>query len=101
MVRMSSIDCRRLVEKLRGAEGEQAFTPPEVSPYVLRHIYEPLLRGEEVLFADLDFTAFDEDDLRGLAGYIDASVRSTSALITLNGVFCRKEPASLTRRAFC
>lgn len=98
---MSSIDLMQMVKKLRTAEEEQTFTPPPISPYVRQHIYEPLLRGEQVLFADLDFTAFTDDNLDELEQHISLLIQNTSRLETLNEVFCRRDPASVARRAFC
>lgn len=96
-----SVDLNCLVDLLCTVEEEPSFTPPEVSDYVLRHIYEPLLRGESVLFSTLDFDAFDPEDLLQLEYRIGEIERVFRRLANLSLVFCEAIPVSLRKKAFC
>lgn len=98
---MRNVDFKTLVTKLRATEDQPTFTPPSISPYVRQHIYEPLLRGEQVLFAELDFTAFNSYDINELEDYIGSIMENTTHLKNLNKIFCCVGPVSMTQRAFC
>ena len=95
------VDFEALLANFRDAKEEQTFPKKAVSDYVMSRIYEPLLRNEEVLYANLDFTRFDADDLLELMGLLDDSVRMAWKLADLNRVFCQAKPASVGCRAFC
>lgn len=96
-----NVDLSGLVAELKDAEEAKTFVPPEVSEYVIQRIYGPLLRGEKVRFAELDFTAFSDEDLHDLERRIDASEYEYRCLANLNLVFCEAAPISTAVRAFC
>lgn len=98
---MQEIDISVLAGALRTAPDSPTFIPPSVSPYVMEHIYEPLLRGERVLFSELDFSAFVDGDLDDLEGMVYKSNESYERLQRLGMVFRKAAPVSLTRRTFC
>ena len=63
------IDLSKLVQEL----AVLPHTPVEhneVSAYVLTHIFAPLREKHKVMFADLDFSAFTEEDLDALRGML-------------------------------
>ena len=95
------VDFDSLLASFRDAKEEKTFTEKAVSDYVMSRIYEPLLRNEEVLYANLDFTRFDADDLWDLAERLEDGWRMTSKLACMNRVFCDAEPVSVGCRAFC
>ncbi len=95
------IDLRGLAEALACVGKEQTFDFPVVSDYVLKHIYEPLSKDEPVLFADLDFEAFNEEDLRFLADWIDEQEHAFNQLCRLSEHFSSAAPVSAAVRAFC
>ena len=95
------IDLKELARSLADAEGTPTFRFPEVSDYVLKHIYEPLSREKPVLFVELDFNAFDESDLNALEGWVNAQCNAYDHLCNLNGYFSNAAPVSVTARAFC
>ena len=95
------IDLKELARSLAEAEETPTFRFPEVSDYVLKHIYEPLSNEEPVLFAELDFDAFDESDLNALVEWINAQCSTYNRLCNLNGYFSKAVPVSVTARAFC
>ena len=95
------IDFDALLAGFRDAKEEKTFKKKAVSDYVMSRIYEPLLRNEEVLYANLDFTRFDADDLWELMRLLEDSMKMTWKLADLNRVFCQAKPASVGCRAFC
>ena len=95
------INLRELAEALAAVEGKQTFTFNTVPDYVLKHIYEPLSRGEPVLFADLDFEAFSDEDLNVLDDWVNEQQYAFSRLCKLNEHFSNAVPVSAAARAFC
>lgn len=64
------IDLHRFAEKLKGMEAEDTVHgKEEVLPYLYNHILSPLLSGRLVRYGDIDFDAFEADDLRVLSYY--------------------------------
>ncbi len=59
------VQIKRLTEELREAE-EDTFEAGAVSDYVMEHIFEPLLRDEQLFFKDMDFSRFSQEDIRDL-----------------------------------
>jgi len=100
------IDLRELAALLSAVEGKQTFDCRDIycrnaPDYVLKHIYEPLLQGKELIFADLDFEAFNEDDLNALEEWINDRGYAFSRLCRLNEHFSNAVPVSAAVRAFC
>lgn len=95
------IDLRELAETLAAAEGKQTFDFHDVPDYVFKHIYEPLSKGKPVFFADLDFEAFNEDDLNVLDDWINEQEYAFKRLCKLNEHFSNAVPVSMAIRAFC
>ena len=98
---MREINLKLLVSALNEAKEETTFPACNVSEYVMEHIYKPLLRGERVAFSDLDFSAFDDDDLQALEHWLEEQDHRHSRLANLNLVFCEAVPVSAAARAFC
>ena len=98
---MMKLDLNAIVEELMETEEMPTFLVPEVSDYVLTHIYEPLLRGETLRFSDLDFDAFGNSDLSDLETMIDARGQMKARLCSLNNTFCKAGAVSVQKRAFC
>ena len=96
-----SINLDVLTQNLLEAEDAKTFTPPQVNDYVLRHIYEPLLRDETVCFAELNFKAFCNEDLRALANFLEACGAVEQRLATFSQKLCNAPPVSRLVRAFC
>lgn len=75
--------------------------PVTVSDYVMTHILEPMLRGDMPQFSELDFNAFDEQDLDQLRSLVEYRAHSRYRHISISRKFCETVPASTTYRAFC
>jgi len=95
------IDASGLVAALKKAPEERLTQDRDVSEYVMEHIFLPLRRGEPVVFADLDFEAFTDEDIWGLQGWIEHRERIAYRLSDLAKIFCGAKPVSRTGRAFC
>lgn len=90
-----------LVAALREAPEEQTLSPYEVSEYVMEHIFKPLRQDKTLSFADLDFKAFTDEDIRELETWIERREHMTDRLANLGNIFCGAEPVSRPGRAFC
>lgn len=95
------LDLKMLAQKLREAQAAPPADLPVVSDYVIRHIYEPLRRGERVRFTALDFGAFDENDLHTLRAYMECCESQTYRLVHLSKIFCQMPPCAASARSFC
>lgn len=96
-----NIDLKLLALGLMETEEEKTFPLPPINPYVLRHIYEPLLRDETVRFSELNYAAFDDSDLTDLETMLDDYGDAERRLVHLNELLCSAPPVSASVRAFC
>ena len=96
------IDLHRFAEKLKHTEAEDTVPgKEEVLPYLYNYILLPLLSGRLVRYGDIDFDAFEADDLRVLSYYCDEINRTVSRLERLNQNLIETPPAASRHRAFC
>ena len=72
-----------------------------VSDYVMTHILYPMLHGVFPKFSELDFDAFDEQDLDQLRSLVTDRAHQTYRHISINRKFCETDPVSTTKRSFC
>lgn len=95
------IDLHALVSHLREAEKGDPKENWHMPEYVFEHIFWPLMCDREVLFAELDFSRLDHEDLTILANRIEESWYKTNSLREIRDVFLKAAPVSATARAFC
>ena len=95
------IEASGLVAALKEAPEAQVLPRQMVSDYMVEHIYIPLRRGMPLLFEELDFDAFDEDDVRALENWLSQLDELTHKLDTLAEIFHAAGPVSRPGRAFC
>ena len=95
------IDASGLVTALKKAPEERLTQDRDVSEYVMEHIFLPLRRGEPVVFADLDFEAFTDEDIWSLREWIEQRECLSRRLYELSGFFRNANPVSRPGRAFC
>ena len=79
-------------------------TPVEhkgVSAYVLTHIFAPLREKHKVMFADLDFSAFTEEDLDALRSMLSGEEERLNRLLRLQDILCAAKPKAAAARRFC
>ena len=68
------IDFDALLSNFRNAEDGKTFEAKDVSGYVMSRIWEPLQRGETLLYENLDFSLFGVDDITNLMDCLDNAV---------------------------
>ena len=73
----------------------------EVSAYVLTHIFAPLREKHKVMFADLDFGAFTEEDLDALRDMLSSEEERLDRLLRLQDILCAAKPKAAAARCFC
>jgi len=96
------IDLHRFAEKLKSTASENTVSgKEEVLPYLYDHILLPLLSGRLVRYGDIDFDAFEADDLRVLSYYCDEINRTVYRLEMLNRKLIKTPPAASRHRVFC
>lgn len=95
------IDLAIMVQKLNEAVNESSFVPTVLNEYVLQHIWEPLCQGEEILFAELDFTQFSREDLDDAEDRAYQCTRLNDRIEGLNRHFCLAKPVGVSHRSFC
>ena len=95
------LDLKHFASIIQQTETKSEIDFPIVSDYVMKHIYEPLRRGEKIRFADLDFHAFGEEDLRELNELMEAYEHLEHRLIQISRHFCETASRAVRYRAFC
>ena len=95
------LDLKHFASIIQQADAKSDIDFPMVSDYVMKHIYEPLRRGETVRFADLDFNAFGEEDLHELNELMEAYEQLEHRLIQISRHFCETASRAVRCRAFC
>lgn len=95
------IDASGLVAALKEAPEERMPPHRAVPEYVMEHIFAPLRRNEPVLFTDLDFEAFTDEDVWSLRGWIEQREKIAYRLSDLAKILRSANPVSRTGRAFC
>mgnify|MGYP004485038671 FL=1 len=98
---MLKIDLSNLLKGLEALPHTAAPKPKKVSPYVLAHILKPLKTDDFVSFADLDFSAFTEEDLDDLRDALSVVEDRQYRLNRLCSAFCHSEPKAASQRKFC
>ena len=91
-----------MLSKNLSAVKEQPTVPAhEVNPYLLEKLILPLCRGEKLCYGQVDFSAFDIDDLRTAAGYSDECDRMSATLESLAEAIIQADAMPCRTRAFC
>ena len=69
--------------------------------YLLEKLVLPLRRGEKLRYGQVDFSAFDIDDLRVAADYTEKCDRVSGGLETLLESIILADAMPCRKRAFC
>jgi len=84
----------------QAAEGPPVSTDG-VNPYLLEHILKPHLRGKPVRYGDIDYDAFENDDLYRFSEYCEELNAAGSRLDQFTGTLAAIEPEACKKRTFC
>lgn len=87
----------RLIEEKEGP----VLPPNHCNEYLMTHVFLPLLRGDPVPFGAIDYDAFDETDIWGLAEYNESVYRLIRALEQVTEKMADIKPIAHPVRQFC
>ena len=95
------LNLNALCGALQKAKPEETVPADDVNPYLLNEVLAPLLHGVDLRYGDIDFSRFDVDDLRTLAGHCEDRDRISYKFRNLSAVLDTAAPMACRRRAFC
>ena len=95
------VDLNALRRKLKEAMPEDTVDASEVNPYLLNEVFRPLLAGTDLCYGDINFDAFEADDLRMVAHYCGTRNQIIYGLQEMVGRIAKAFPAACSIRAFC
>jgi hypothetical protein len=92
---------KQLAERISQAEESPPVPTEGVNPYLIESVLKPLLKDEPLRYGDIDYDAFDDEDLRDLAEYCEALYRTASHLNGFEREIVRTRPEARRIRVFC
>lgn len=95
------LDLKRLADLLSQQEDNDSVSKEGVNDYLLNKILFPCVNGETVRLSDIDFDAFDVEDVDTLVDYYEALLHWVYELEELAKGLGGIRPAAVKRRAFC
>ena len=95
------LDLDLLSRNLVKAADEPAAPVEDVSPYLLEHVLNRALNGEPVSVADIDFDAFEDDDVEMLEDHYDKLVDAGRDIRQFAVNLIKTTPVASAVRAFC
>ena len=95
------LDLKVLRTLLKEAPQEETVDSSDVNPYLLQKVLMPLLEGTELRYRDIDYSAFEADDLRQLSHYCDMRGGTLHRLLGLKKQLTEAVPCACKHRAFC
>lgn len=95
------LNLKALCAALQKAAPEETVPSDHVNPYLLNEVLTPLQRGVELRYGEIDFSRFDVDDLRSLAGYCEDRDRISYKFGNLFKALDLAAPMACRHRAFC
>jgi len=95
------LNVKRLAERFSAATAEDTVPKGDTNPYLISAVIEPMRAGKAVRYGEIDFSAFELDDLRRAAGYCEDFDRTSSKLEQLVANISASEPLACTTRSFC
>lgn len=98
---MMELNLKRLSESFSAAQAEDTVPKGDTNPYLIAAIIDPLRAGRAVKYGDIDFSAFELDDLRTAAGYCEDISMTMYKLEKLVANMAASEAAACKTRSFC
>ena len=96
-----NVDLSKLEENLQRAKSEKTVPDDDLNPYLLNVLLRRLQAGEDLTYGEIDFSQFEADDLRVLAGYCESRNSVSQSLAYLVGCIGRAKAFCCTARSFC
>lgn len=95
------LNLNRLAIRFSQAEDSPPVSDDGVNRYLLEQVLRPNLEGELLRLGDIDFDAFDADDVPALEDYYDRLSQASRDLSQFAQTLSRVPPAPKAVRAFC
>lgn len=95
------LNLKLLATRLFQAEDEPPVPDDGINRYLLERVLRPNLAGNLLRLGDIDFNAFDADDVPALEDYYDRLYQANQDLSQFAQTVDRVPPASGAARAFC
>ena len=95
------LDLKLLSMRFSQTKDEPPAPTEGVNPYLLEKILLPRMNGESILLRDIDYSAFDVEDIEPLAEYHDELAQARYKLERLTKTVRNLPPAAKKSRAFC
>ena len=95
------LNLKLLSTRLSQAEDEPPVPDDGINRYLLEQVLRPNLEGKFLRLGDIDFNAFDADDVPALEDYYDRLYQASQNLSQFAQTLNRVPPAPKAVRAFC
>ena len=95
------LNLKLLATRLSQAKDEPPVPDDGVNRYLLEQVLRPNLAGNLLHLGDIDFDAFDADDVPALEDYYDRLCQASRDLSQFAQTVTRVSPAAGAVRAFC
>lgn len=95
------LDLTLLSMRFSQTEDEPPVSTDGINPYLLEKILLPCMNGESVLLRNIDYEAFEVEDIDRLENYYDRLCRAGRQLERLAETVWNCPPEALKARLFC
>ncbi len=95
------LDLKLLSMRFFQAAESRSVSKEGVNEYLLENVLKPYMREENVRYGDIDFDAFEADDLRRLSNYCDELQGAAHKLEQFAGTVAKICPEARRLRSFC
>lgn len=95
------LDLNCLCRQFAAAKEEKAVPSEGCNSYLLEQVLRPLMVGKTLRLREIDFSQFDSEDVRTLAGYYENLEMQGQKLSQFVGAVASLEPSACKARRFC
>ena len=95
------LNLKRLSTRLFQANEQPCVPEDGVNRYLMEHVLRPNLEGKFLRLGDIDFDAFDADDVPALEDYYEKLSKASRDLAQFAQTVARVPPTPKEARAFC
>lgn len=95
------LDLKLLSIRFSQAKDEPPVPTEGVNPYLLGQILLPCMNGKTIKLQDIDYEAFDVDDIEDLANYYCKLSKAGGRLTQLTETIQKLSPEAQKARMFC
>lgn len=95
------LDLKLLSARFFQAEDGPPVPTEGVNPYLLEHVLHPYMREEPVRYGEIDYDAFEDDELRCFSNYCEELYSAAYKLNQFSKTVASACPEARRQRAFC